>query len=308
MMESRGGDLRLTTGLVLGVDETAVHDGPGIRMNVYLKGCPLRCVWCHSPESQSFHPEVVWYETRCARCGQCVTVCPKELRSLDPVLVAKRSSCELCLRCVRQCSRTGLEVKGRLMQAWEIADRASRLLPFFRRTGGGVTLTGGEPTSQPDFSYAVSSLCREQGISMAMETCGEANWAVLRRLSEKIQFFLFDVKLVDEEKHRALTGVSNRRILSNLANLVSEGRDVIARIPLIPGVNDDEETLQGIGTRLKDLGVKRVTLLPYNPATPGKYSWVGRPSPFAAGLRQDPEKVARAREILQAAGLDLCPA
>ncbi|MCD6361598.1 MAG: glycyl-radical enzyme activating protein, partial [Armatimonadetes bacterium] len=157
-------DLRETRGVIFNLDQTALHDGPGVRMNVYLKGCPLRCMWCHSPESQRFEPEVVWYETRCTGCGRCVQVCPTGVRTLGLMSDEDRRRCTLCGECVAVCPTGALEIVGREVAAGEIADEAQRLRPFFERTGGGVTLTGGEPTAQPDFTHAVAWLCRDAGI------------------------------------------------------------------------------------------------------------------------------------------------
>jgi len=300
--------LRTVEGVIFDLDQTAIHDGPGVRMNVYLKGCPLRCLWCHSPESQSFRPEVVWYETRCVRCGRCVEVCPEGIRSLDLIDEAERARCRLCGRCVEVCQSRALEVKGRTVRAGEIADEAVRLMPFFRRTGGGVTLTGGEPLAQAAFSRAVATLCKRAGVHVAMETCGYAEWRVLARFVGVVDLFLYDVKHVVERLHRQHTGVSNRRIMANLRRLAEAGAEVVVRVPLIPGVNDDAETVRTIGRRIADIGVRRATLLPFNPATPGKYSWLGRQSPFDGAATQTSGHLDELRRVLETDRLQVVPA
>jgi pyruvate formate lyase activating enzyme len=249
-------DLRSEPGTIFAIDQTAIHDGPGVRMNVYVKGCPLRCIWCHSPESQSQSPEVAWYETRCVRCGACVQVCPKGLREFD-ASAAETDGCQRCGACVQACDRGALAMKGARVFAGEVLDEARRLKPFFKRTGGGVTLTGGEPVLQPAFVRAIAALCREEGIHVAVETCGYAPWPVFEDLAPVVDLFLYDLKLLDEVRHKALTGVSNRKILKNLGRLAASGAEIIARIPLIPGVNDDDETLESMAALLRDLGVSR---------------------------------------------------
>jgi len=299
--------LRTVEGVIFDLDQTAIHDGPGVRMNVYLKGCPLRCLWCHSPESQSFRPEVVWYETRCVRCGRCVEVCPEGIRSLDLTDEAGRAGCRLCGRCVEVCQSRALEVKGRTVRAGEIADEAVRLMPFFRRTGGGVTLTGGEPLAQADFSRAVATLCKRAGVHVAMETCGYAEWRVLSTFVGLVDLFLYDVKHAREQLHRQYTGVSNRRIMANLQRLAEAGAEVVVRVPLIPGVNDDAETVRAIGERIAAAGVRQVTLLPFNPAMPGKYSWLGRKAPLPDATPQSPEHLRELRRILEEQRLQILP-
>ncbi|MFQ5808061.1 MAG: glycyl-radical enzyme activating protein [Armatimonadota bacterium] len=296
---------RGVTGTIFGIDQTAIHDGPGVRMNVYLKGCPLRCVWCHSPESQSAEPEVVWYETKCAHCGGCVEVCPEGLRSFDVVDDDVRGRCRLCGACVSVCPAGALEVKGRQVTAGDIADEAIRLKPFFRRTGGGITLTGGEPTAQPEFAFAIASLSREAGIHVAIETCGSVEWRMLSRLAEVVDLFLFDVKHAMPGPHKEHTGVSNRRILGNLQQLVQAGAGVIARVPLIPSVNDDPETIRAIGRRVTEIGVQRIALLPFNPATHGKYSWLRREPPLPDATRQTPERIETLEQVVSDEGLQV---
>ncbi len=312
-MQQNSRELRRVEGTIFSIDQTALHDGPGVRMNVYLKGCPLRCFWCHSPESQSFGPEIVWYETRCVRCERCIEVCPEGIRSLGLIDEADRARCRLCGACVEACPSGALEIMGRTAQAGEIADEAARLKPFFRRTGGGVTLSGGEPTAQPELSYAIAALCQQRGIHVAMETCGAVRWEVLERLSQVVDLFLYDVKLVDPALHEEYTGASSVPILDNLRRLAeasagAEGAEIIVRVPLIPSINDEAETIGAIAQRVAEVGVRRMTLLPFNPATAGKYSWLRREPPLEEVTRQSQEHLASLEQVVRQEGLEVLPA
>ncbi|MCC7495329.1 MAG: glycyl-radical enzyme activating protein [Fimbriimonadaceae bacterium] len=295
--------LRAVVGTVFAVDETATHDGPGLRMTVYLKGCPLRCVWCHSPESQAPEPEIVWYATRCQRCGACVEACPQQIRSFSGD-GADPAACELCERCVEACSSQAVEVKGQLLTAGELADRALRLKPFYVH-GGGVTLTGGEPTFQPEFCLAALTLLHEGGLHTALETTGLCRPAVLDSLRPVCDLFLFDLKHADDALHRRDTGVSNERILANLAHLTASGAEVLVRVPCIPGHNDDPATIKAIARTAAACGVRQISLLPYNPATPGKYAWLNRDYPLGRREPQSRDQMEHLEALAAAAGLQV---
>ncbi len=290
-------------GLIFAVDETAIHDGPGLRMSVYMKGCPLSCLWCHSPESILPRPEIVWYQTRCTRCGNCLQVCPEGLRSNELVDERDRSNCRLCRLCVEGCASQALEVKGHTVTAGEIEKHALQLLPFLESSGGGVTLTGGEPTFQYEFSRAVLGLLKRRSIHTAMETCGYVRWDWLRRLAALTDLFLYDLKHPDEDLHTRYTGVSNRLILDNLSRLIESRSEVIVRVPLIPGHNDSPQVVRWVGLKALALGAKRISLLPYNPASAGKYSWLHRSYPLTART-QDDGYVAQLEAMLRKEGLN----
>ncbi|HHX45042.1 MAG TPA: glycyl-radical enzyme activating protein [Chloroflexi bacterium] len=293
------GDVR---GTLFDMDTFAIHDGPGIRLTVYLKGCPLTCAWCHSPESQSPAAQLVLVRDRCVGCGACVAACPQGVHRVTPgAHTLERSRCRTCGACVAACPGGALTIKGYEATAAEVVARAVRMKPFFAHSGGGVTLTGGEVTMQPAFAHAVLAGCRAEGIHTAIETCGACAWPTLERLADVADLILYDIKLVDEAAHRRWTGRSNRRILENATRLA--GRNVQVRVPLIPGITDTEENLGAIVALMRSAGLRSVALLPYNEASAAKYEWLDRPYALTAA-RQTPAQLEALLAIARRAGLD----
>ncbi|HXJ89691.1 MAG TPA: glycyl-radical enzyme activating protein [Candidatus Binatia bacterium] len=259
-------------GLVFNIMRFAVHDGPGIRTTVFLKGCPLNCWWCHNPEGRSGKPEVAYVAERCIRCGDCVRACPEGSLVLDDCVVRDPHLCRLHSRCVDACSTGAQEVVGRWMSPSDVLEEVVKDQIFFDESGGGVTISGGEPLMQTEFVEALLVALRAQRIHTALDTCGFGELNAVARISRNVDLFLFDLKLVDPKKHQQFTGVRNDRILASLRLLAEYGNAVIIRIPVIPGVNDDEDNLTAVSGLLSSLRLRNIDLLPYHRIASGKYS------------------------------------
>jgi len=294
-------------GTVFDIKRFSIHDGPGIRTTIFLKGCPLRCQWCHNPESQDPRPELILRAERCIGCGACVEACETGAVYVeDGRIFTDRTRCTRCGACTEVCYAEAREMAGQEMSVETVMAEIERDVAFYDTSGGGVTFSGGEPLMQPEFLLALLRACRERGIHTVVDTCGYGPWEAVEAVAEETDLFLYDLKLMDDAKHRRYTGASNRRILDNLRRLSELGASIRLRVPVIPGVNDDGEEMHRLGTFAARLpNVTRVDLLPYHPTGKGKYERLGREYPLPDLRPPSEERIREIARLLEDFGLEV---
>jgi pyruvate formate lyase activating enzyme len=271
---------------------------------VFFKGCPLRCQWCHNPESQQTGQQVMLNPARCIRCGACVEACPQGAVTLEETgAVTDLELCDQCGECVEGCYAQARERIGRRSSVADVMSEIERDRPFYEESDGGATFSGGEPLMQPEFLLELLKACRAQGIHTAVDTCGYASWKTLEQVRPFIDLFLFDLKMMDDARHREYTGVSNRRILRNLRKLSENGQSIRLRIPVIPEVNDTAEQIRQIGEFAAGLPhLDEVDILPYHHIAAEKYRRLNRDYAFPEMRPPTEEKMAEIAESLRGFG------
>ena len=291
-------------GIVFDIQRAALHDGPGVRTTVFLKGCPLRCPWCHNPESRVHRPQLGFDTDKCSGCRTCADACLEGVHAFDSASrhLVSRDRCTLAGNCVSSCPSDALRIYGSERAVPEVMEVVRRDKAYYARSGGGLTLSGGEPTAQIDFAEALLRAAKAEGIATCVETCGFAPRASFERLLDCCDLFLFDIKASDEEKHRELTGVPLAQIRDNLRWLARRGAKLLLRCPLIPGVNDDEGHLRSIAGLSRELPLEGVELLPYHEGGLAKRERIGSRDPFVRPPVPGPGQIAAWRAFLVAEG------
>ncbi|MGB8213763.1 MAG: glycyl-radical enzyme activating protein [Anaerolineales bacterium] len=283
------------TGTIFDIQRTSLHDGPGIRTAVFLKGCPLHCLWCHNPESQSKTKEISFRPESCAVCGECITTCQHGAhRILDGVHIYDRSLCEACGDCVGTCLYEALKLAGQEQTVEQVMAVVLRDRLFYEQSGGGLTISGGEPMLQPEFTLALLKAAKAEGLHTCLDTCGWTSQRAYEQVLPFVDLFLFDYKATNAEIHKKLTGVSNELILSNLAFLAQHGAIIRLRCPLVPGINDSIEHIKGIASLHRRYpGLDGIDLMAYHNVGNAKYERYGLENPIP-NLKTTPESTKQA--------------
>lgn len=296
-----------TKGIVFDIKRFALHDGPGLRTTVFLKGCPLSCPWCHNPESREFSPVLLFRPARCLRCLRCVEACPNHaISSQSGFPFTDHSACTACGQCTEACPSEAREIVGREFTVSEAMEEIRRDRIFYDESGGGVTFSGGEPLSQPEFLASLLRACRIDGIHTALDTSGFAEKTVFLRTATLASLVLYDLKVMDPETHLRLTGVYNKEILENITALSGLGTEILIRIPLVPDLNDSEANIIQTGDFARGLpNISGVELLPFHSLALEKHQRFSIPYGGPPPGRYPEIRIDAAARILSSMGLNV---
>ncbi|MFH1434445.1 MAG: glycyl-radical enzyme activating protein [Pseudomonadota bacterium] len=301
-------DATRASGVVFNIQRFSIHDGPGIRTTVFFKGCPLRCGWCSNPESLNPYPEIITRDGKCIRCGRCAEACSEQaIEVAEGRRNIQWEKCNDCMDCAEVCPSGAIEAAGKTMTVAEVLGIVERDAGFYRRSGGGMTLSGGEPLMQRRFSCELLREARKKGVHTALDTSGYADWDVLEEALSYTDLVLFDVKHPDSEAHRQATGVPNERILDNLQKTAArQGQKIWVRYPLIPRFSDSEEQLKELCKLILDLkpSVEKISLLSYHKFGELKYAAMGKDYPWKGISLIKDEDVGKFRNLVESHGIE----
>ena len=296
-----------TRGIIFNIQTYSIHDGPGIRTTVFIKGCPLKCVWCQNPESQIAIPQLFFNGEACVGCGKCLRVCPEGAIRLDEGKSwTNRGTCRGAGKCAEVCPNEARNIAGRYVTAGEVFQEVMKDKIFYEKSGGGVTLGGGEPLASPEFTTSLLRLCKKAGIHTALDTCGYAKWEIIKQILQHVDLVLYDLKHMDPAAHQLYTGVSNEVILENARRICQELHiPVLARVPVIPGFNDSRENIEATGRFIAaEMGAAtEVHLLPYHKLGEMKYHRLEKSGNPASITPPDEKYIMELMEVFESFGL-----
>jgi len=291
--------------VIFNIQKFSVNDGPGIRTTVFFKGCPLRCKWCANPESQLTRPQLLWDEAKCCHCRTCVRTCDcAALTFEDGRIIMHPQRCRHCDACLSSCPTGALTKEGRTVTTDEVVTECLKDLPFYEESGGGVTLSGGEALIWPDFCVELLEKLHSHGIHTAIETTGYASAETFRRVAKHLDYILMDMKHYDRDQHIAGTGIGNNHILANMKWAIENGKDLLPRIPVIPGFNYSAEDARGFARCLKGVGASRAQLLPFHQFGEKKYQFLTREYAFSGIPNLHPEDLAEMVSVMKEEGIN----